>query len=260
MKLYKYRDFSRPSDTDFERLTGLLRRQSFWCARPNTLNDPDEFVWTCDCTPTVDTSNLLAELLVQRKGRTPREALRRASDAVKTGRLQTLAEPVMAEMIEKCRDEVGVVCFGTASNNHILWRRYGGCGAGVCIELDVPDALLGVQLFHVHYSDRRIIHIDQLLLAVTDRDRAKEVYELALLSKTAGWADEAEVRFVSKTQAVGVRIDGSRIAGLTLGGALTPSVRQKIQRIATEACCTVVENYNGLITQCSEPAQPATDC
>ena len=121
----------------------------------------------------------------------------------------------MAGMIEQGRKEIGVSCFGTAPDNDILWRRYGGGGAGVCIEVDVPDDLLGTQLHHVRYSDKQTMHIDQLLNAYIDRNAA-DVFELALLSKTSAWADEAEVRFVSKRQAVSARIDGARITRLTL--------------------------------------------
>jgi hypothetical protein len=29
----------------------VLRTRALWCARPDTLNDPEEFAWTCDYTP-----------------------------------------------------------------------------------------------------------------------------------------------------------------------------------------------------------------
>ena len=52
MNIYKYRDFSRPSEDDYSRLEALIHRRLIWCARPDTLNDPQEFVWTCAYAPT----------------------------------------------------------------------------------------------------------------------------------------------------------------------------------------------------------------
>lgn len=232
MKLYKYRDFTNPSDTDFERLATILSRRSFWCARPDTLNDPVEFAWTCDCDPTAETIDLLTELLIQVKDR-PRDIARdRVTHTVDARRLEELARPILEGMIQQCRNEIGLVCFGTSPDNEVLWQRYGGSGAGVCVELDVPANLLGTMLHRVQYSDAKRIHIDQLIRAYLYRSRAAEVYTLALLSKPSSWIDEDEIRFVSKMQAVTVTIDGSRITRLILGAALASSARQRIQGIA----------------------------
>ena len=109
-----------------------------------------------------------------------------------------MAGPVIEGMIQQCRNEIGLACFGTSPDNDILWERYGGCGAGVCIELDVPEDLLGTRLFRVQYSDAKKIHIDQLMRAFVDRNRGEELYTLALLSKPSSWVDEDEIRFVSQ--------------------------------------------------------------
>ena len=233
MKLYKYRDFSKPCDADFQRLETLLSRQAFWCARPDTLNDPEEFVWICDYSTTVNTMDLLAELLVRVRGHTCEEARDRSTAAVAGGRLATLAKPIIVAMIQQCRNEIGVVCFGTSPDNEILWQRYGGCDAGVCIELDVPSNLLGLQLFRVEYSSSKTIHIDQLIRAFLDPNQVADVYTSALLSKLSSWAAEAEIRFVSRRQAVSLKLDGSQITRVILGDALTPFVRQRIEEIAT---------------------------
>jgi len=63
IKIYKYRNFSKPTGDDFNRLEALIHRCLVWCARPDTLNDPQEFKWTCDYSPTSATLGLLTELL-----------------------------------------------------------------------------------------------------------------------------------------------------------------------------------------------------
>jgi hypothetical protein len=233
VKLYKYRDFSNPCEADFQRLETLLRAQAFWCARPDTLNDPEEFAWICDYSTTNDTVELLVDLLVRVQGRTREQAREFVMATITSGRLEFLAKPIIAGMIEQCRNEIGLVCFGTSSENSILWERYGGNGFGICIELDVPADLLEVQLFRVQYSTSKIIHIDQFIRAFLDPDYVREVYSLALLSKPLFWTPEAEIRFISKRQEVSVRIGGSQITCLVVGDSLTPSVMQRIEHIAT---------------------------
>lgn len=232
MKLYKYRDFSNPSEEDFRRLEVLLQGEVFWCARPDTLNDPDEFAWKCDYTASAVTENLLAELLIQVTGRTGAQAQELSAVAISTGRLEIVAKPILEEMIRQCRNEIGLVCFGTSPDNSLLWQRYGGNGAGVCVEIDVPAELLEKQLHRVQYSFEKSFHFDHLMRAFLDRDHVREVYTLTLLSKPLTWAAEEEIRFVSRKQEVLVRIDGSHITRLILGHGLNPAVKQRIEAIA----------------------------
>jgi hypothetical protein len=97
----------------------------------------------------------------------------------------------------------------------------------------VPEDLLGTRLFPVQYSDAKKIHIDQLIRAFVDRNRVGELYTLALFSKPSSWADEAEIRFVWRMQAVTVVIERSLITRLILGDALAPGIRQRIEEIAS---------------------------
>lgn len=244
MKVYKYRDFAEPDQVRFERLQAILHHRAIWCARPDTLNDPEEFAWTCDFSESPDTADLLTDLLIHVVGRTRDQARRRAVNAIEAGRLRVLAEPIIANMIQQCRNEVGLACFGTSADNEILWARYAGRGAGVCVELDVPDSLLGTQLHHVHYSDAKRIHIDQFLRARLDRSHAADVYALSLLSKPSFWAPEAEVRFISKSQRTSVMINGSVVTRVVLGDALAPAVAERIDQIA--ATIPIVSRSSGV--------------
>ena len=235
MRLYKYRDLARPNAEEFRRLKVLLHRQAFWCARPDTLNDPEEFAWVCDYTATDETPALLARLLTQAQRRSLDDSRARAMETIATGRFETIVAPTIAKIIEKCRAEIGLVCFGSSSENPILWQRYGGNSAGVCVEIDVPDDLMESQLFAVQYPTHKVIHIDQLMRAVLDNGHVREVYSLSLLSKPSSWAPEAEIRFISKMQDVLVSIDRSRISGLILGHALEPAARTAIEHIVDTA-------------------------
>jgi hypothetical protein len=63
MKVYKYRAIPSGDGLALERLERIIRRRLLWCARPDTLNDPTEFAWTCDFTESSMTVELVAELL-----------------------------------------------------------------------------------------------------------------------------------------------------------------------------------------------------
>jgi hypothetical protein len=139
MKLYKYRVVR--DEVDLERLTKLLHSRAFWCARPDSLNDPEEFAWICDYAPSRDTARLLTELVVRLKGRSLGEARSRVIDVINAGRLRDLAEPVVSSMIRQCRNEIGLACFGSTADNDTLWERYAGGGAGVCVEVDASPGL-----------------------------------------------------------------------------------------------------------------------
>jgi hypothetical protein len=235
MKIYKYRDFSAPNDDDFRRLEGSVHRHLIWCARADTLNDPEEFIWTCDYTPTPATPDLLAKVLVRARGRTLADARGIADIAIRSGRLEVVSKPAIAGMIQQCRAKVGLACFGSSPDNEILWQRYGGDGAGVCIEFDVPDDLLGTQLHLVHYNRKKRLHIDQLMHAFVEKGNGQVVYDMALLSKPSSWASEDEIRFVSKAHSIQVAIDRARVTCVYLGNALRTDARERIQQIAPPA-------------------------
>jgi hypothetical protein len=170
-----------------------VHRLLVWCASPDTLNDPQEFVWQCDYTPTRATLMLLTRVLVKARGRTVTDAQSIAAAAIHNGRLKPIAKPVFDGVIEQCRNEIGVACFGATPDNPILWRRYGGDGAGVCIEFEVPAALFGSQLHRVECPKEKRLHVDQLLRAFVDHNEALVVYKAALLSKPSCWAEEEKI-------------------------------------------------------------------
>jgi len=233
MKIYKYRDFSNPTEDDFRHLEDFVQRHLVWCARPGTLNDPQEFVWECDYTASSATLDLLTEILVKARGRTHADARVIANIAIQRGRLESIARPVFVGMIEQCRNEIGLACFGTAPNNEILWQRYGGHGAGVCVEFEVPADLLGTQLHRVQYLEQKRLHVDQLMRAFVDHNYTQIVYEVALLSKPGSWANEEEIRFVSKNHSIAVALGRAQVSCVYLGDALSAGTRTRIRRIAS---------------------------
>jgi len=233
VEIYKYRAFSDPTDDDYRRLADLVHRNLVWCARSDTLNDPREFIWRCEYTTTTETIDLLTEVLVLARGRTHADARHLAEIAINTGRLDNIARPVIDGMIQQCRDEIGLSCFGGTPTNAILWQRYAARSAGVCIEYQVPDDLLKTQLHRVQYAQEKHLHIDQILRAYVDGAFAQDVYDLALLTKPIEWADEEEIRFVSRGHSIAVAIDRAKTIRVILGSALRPDVLRTIAELAS---------------------------
>jgi len=135
-----------------------------------------------------------------------------AEDAIQRGLLESIARPVVVDMIKQCRNRDWSRLLGTAPNNEILWQRYGGHGAGVCVEFEVPVDMLGVQLHRVQYATQKRLHIDHLLRAFVGRDNGQLIYNMALLSKPSSWAGEEEIRFVSQRHSVSVVIDRAQLS------------------------------------------------
>jgi hypothetical protein len=174
---------------------------------------------------------LLADVLHRTKARSAADALYLAHVAIEYSRLEAYAKPVLTLLQARCRDEIGVISFGTSGNNPFLWQRYGGEEFGVCVEVEVPDYLIGTQLREVTYADRKSLHIDQVLEASLDAGAATSVYRVALLSKPLRWQEECEVRFVSKRQNVSIKLDASPIRSITLGRALTSEMVSAVSGI-----------------------------
>jgi hypothetical protein len=231
VKLYKYRDLTNPNYEAFSRLSDIIRKNEFWCAAPATLNDDVEFLWKCDYTPTRETVSHLANALIKFRNRTPAQALDLARKAVANQVMEQVAAPFIDEIIAHTRSEVGLACFATSPDNPVMWKEYGGDGAGVCIELTAPRELLNNQLHEVRYLAEKIVHIDQLLEASTSGSQRSAVYSIALLSKPPKWAPEAEVRFISKRQNASVNIQSSHLSNITLGPNLDAATVQRIYEL-----------------------------
>ena len=231
MKLYKYRAITSSDGDAFPRLSEILGKNEFWCASPAALNDPEEFIWECDYAPTVRTAALLVELFVKYRGHDSATAKMLASHAISEGRIEFIARPVIQSIIDQSREEIGVACFGTSADSLVMGQCYGGEGVGVCIEIQVPDELLGDQLHRVEYQAIKRLHLDELLQASLDGSNNREVYSMSLLSKGANWTAEQEVRFISKRQNIAVQISGSYISRLILGPCLDGATIERLREL-----------------------------
>lgn len=229
MRLYKYRKLEDGDLVAMGRFQDMLLKQEFWCARPDTLNDDQEFSWRCNYQPTAHTIGLLARLMSQERESAFAEMLEKIEALVSTESLESLAAPAVADLIQQCRSGIGLLCLGTSPSNPTLWHRYGGNGEGVCIELVAPEHLIEECFFSVQYVHEKVVHIDDLLRGYLDSPR--EMYSLALLTKSIKWKLEEEVRFISAAQNVPISMEGA-LSSVYLGAKLSEAVRNRVKDIA----------------------------
>ncbi len=230
MKIYKYRNLCTPDTQTFKRIYQIILQNKFWCASPASLNDKDEFQFKFDCTPTDATIRLLPQLLMRYNNTPADRAQFVALLQINNNKLEDIAIPIIKEMIiNKCRNEIGLVCFSRSKNDVTLWKRYGGCGNGLCIEIDVPDNTLGDIFREVDYVAEKVLHIDGLLESALFDDKRIHSYQKILLTKSLYWKPEDEVRIVTKKQNVLMTLKDSTITEITIGTKVCRSIVNEIK-------------------------------
>lgn len=230
MRLYKYRDLSHIDAETMKRIRDPLRGL-FWSARLDTLNDPEEFRWSCEYDATHETPRLLAKILTARRGMPPLIARWVANNAVSHSRLQFHAEPVIETVVAKLRSEAGLVCFGKSAANNVLWQRYGGKGNGIAIEVEIDDSQLGTEFHEVRYMTRKSVHIDEMLRASLPDKSVKRMYGVALLTKPSDWSPEEEIRFVAERHSVFLKLP---VTAVVMGPTLSDEAKAIVREVAAE--------------------------
>lgn len=231
MKLYKFKDFTE--ENNHPHFLHIVLERKIWCASPDSLNDKDEneFNFEINYTPTPNTESLLAQLIAQNRpidSWNPFPPSYVARQTLINNTLEELAGPIINNITQRSRSEIGITSF-TYEANATLWEEHGGKGNGACIEINIPDSLIGQLYQHVNYVPKKIFHVDIFLEATLSNDngKAQEVYESILLTKTNNFCFEKEVRFVSKQQNVNFIIDG-HISKVIFGAKTPNSVQGKL--------------------------------
>lgn len=214
MKIYKFKDLT--DEKKHSHFYQIVLQNTIWCARPDSFNDENEFKIKLDYNPSAFTSKLLSQVVT--KYRTTNYFPPNLSVSVVLGhkRLEEIATPIINEIIRNCRNEIGVVSFSITKTDDHLWDEYGGAGNGVCIEINIPDKLIGKSYHRVNYVSEKIFHVDSFLESALFQYRAFETYKNILLTKTKKWAQEEEMRFIGNRQDVNLIMDGY-ISEVTFG-------------------------------------------
>jgi hypothetical protein len=181
MQIYKFKDLT--DELTHPHFLQIVLNNAIWCARPDSLNDEDEFKFRLDYEPSPRTAQLLSEVIAQYRTTNYLPPHVSASLVLKNEKLEVIAAPFIEEVVHKCRTSIGITSFSITKTDNHLWKEYGGKGNGVCIEINIPNHLVGQSYHRVHYVSEKIFHADSFLESALFPDRAFETYRNVLLTK-----------------------------------------------------------------------------
>lgn len=245
MKIYKYKDL-RP-EGNRQHFIDMVLENSIWCADPDSLDDEDELRYKYDYCPTEHTAHFLKEIFNRKVkiSRVSKSRLNRminhwnawkAKYVIDNGRLQEMVEPIMNELIEKGRCELGIASFSKSGNENRLWEEYGGSHCGVCVEFEIPENLIGVAYHYVSYVEEKVFHIDTWFESYLDESKAYDSYRNMLLTKNKEkWGSQAEVRLITSGQKIKQRVQGP-ITEILFGGNVPNSVYEEMMKSISSHC------------------------
>lgn len=205
-----------------------------WCAKPDSLNDENEFKFKLKFDPSLNTADLLSQLI--ERYRTTDYSLPNlsASRVLRENTLEQFVAPIIENLVHQCRNTIGVTSF-SAIKTDSLWNKYGGNGNGVCVEINIPDSLIGQTYHRVDYVAEKVFHVDCFLKSALSSDMGSGIFRNILLTKTMEWSDEEEIRFIGKLLDVNLIIDG-HISEITFGSRIPLDILKKLKDEIANHC------------------------
>jgi len=233
MKLYKFKDLNDPKK--HSHFYQIVLQNTIWCAKPDSLNDDEEFKFKLDYTPSAATANLLSEVVAKYRTTNYSQPHSSASFVLKHKKLEEIAAPIVDDMIKNCRNTIGVVSYSVTKDDDHLWNKYGGKGNGACIEINISDAELNKTHYPVRYVSEKIFHVDSFLESTLDQNKAFNTYKNMLLTKTRRWSQEEEIRFIANRQEVNMIIDGY-VSEVTFGAHVPEDTLKQVKAHIIDHC------------------------
>lgn len=234
MIIYKFKDLR--DENKHSHFYQIVLRNTIWCAKPDSLNDDEEFKFKLDYNPSTATANFLSQVVAKYKkiNRLPPDLS--AALVLQQNKLEEITIPIINKVISDCRNSMGIISFSSIKDDNHLWNEYGGNGNGVCIEINIPDSALNKAFYRVNYVAERIIHIDSFLESALFSDGTFNIYRDILLTKTRGkWSQEKEIRFIGNRQEVNLIIDGY-ISEVTFGAHVPTHTFEQINANIINHC------------------------
>lgn len=225
VKLYKFKDLT--DEQKHSHFLQIVLNNSIWCARPNSLNDEDEFKFELDYVPSPNTESLLVQAVTKYRTTNYMPPNLSVALALQNNSLINIATPIIKNMVNDCRDTIGITSFSAKKDDARLWKEYGGDGNGVRIEINIPDQHIGQFYHRVNYVQNKIFHVDSFLESVLFPDKTFETYRNILSIKTMSWSEEEEIRFIGNTPNVNFIFDGF-ISEVTFGSRVPQHTLDKL--------------------------------
>ena len=142
VKIYKFKDLSDEIKHPHSHFYQIVLDKTIWCAKPDSLNDDDEFKFKLDYKPSSSTYDLLVKVIRKYRNTNLLPPDLSVSLVLKHNKLEEIALPIIYDVINNCRNTIGIVSFSITKTDNNLWNEYGGKGNGVCIEINIQNRLL----------------------------------------------------------------------------------------------------------------------
>lgn len=233
MKIYKFKNLT--DENKHPHFYQIVLQNTIWCAKPDSLNDEEEFKFKLNYEPSSHTDDLLTQVVAKYRTTNYLPPDVSVTSVMKNKRLQIIATPILDDVINDLRNTMGIVSFSATKNDDHLWSEYGGKGNGVCIEIEIPDKLINNCYHPVRYVSEKMFHIDSFLESALFPDKAFNTYRNFLLTKTRRWEQEDEIRFVSKRPDVNLIIYGP-IKEITLGAHIPNNTLKQVEASIVSHC------------------------
>ncbi len=226
--IYKFRPLTNKEEE--AQFLQIVLEKKLWCASPDSVNDKkEEFTFKFDYEPSTATFDLLVQVLAK-VGSTAIPP-----SPLSASYVERIAEDARNLAVQVCRNTYGISCFSLTKDDDWLWNEYGGKGNGACIEINIPDSLVGKIYHEVDYVSQKIPHIDTFLESYLFSDKAHETYRNILLTKTKKWENEKEIRFIGKHQNITFTFEG-HINKITFGSCVPSYVLEQLESEIADYC------------------------
>lgn len=230
MKIYKFKDLT-DEKKHFE-FYQIVLQSIFWCAKPDSLNDENEFKFELGDSLSANMASLLSQVVKKCRGKNFF-----TSSVLNDKELKKIAVPIVDGLINDCRNKIGVACFSSKKTDDHLWDEYGGEGNGVCIEINIPDELIGKIYRPVDYVPEKIFPLDSFLESFLSQEGASEIYRYIFFTKTKKWDQEEEMRYISNCPEVNIKIDGY-ISEVSFGAQVPTDTLKQVKAKIVKHCNT----------------------
>lgn len=233
MKIYKFKDLT--DEKKYSHFYQIVLQKAVWCAKPDSLNDEDEFKFKLNYNPSPRTAEFLSQVIARYRTTNILPPDLSVSLVLQNKRLEEITTPIIKDVIDKSRNTIGIASFSVTKDDEHLWTEYGGKGNGVCVEIEIPDESINVSFHKVHYVSEKVFHVDSFLEFALFPEKAFETFRNILSTKTRKWSREEEIRFVSKRPEVNVIVDG-RIREITLGSHVPANTIEQVEANIADHC------------------------
>lgn len=233
-RLYKYMSYNTNT------ISSLVNGE-FWCAKPQTFNDPLDCGLQLLTEMTTEAFIKVLEeylkIVKDQKDRVKERAFQAVIREAKRGEippteiLNKLAELERDDLAKKIQ-QIGILSLSEVNDNILMWSHYAQQHRGLCVELPrVAENMLAKNecTLPVRYSVKKpIISVNEQVLG--DESLKKEIKRSLVYTKSADWAYEREWRFVAEQGNRTIKLD-TKVASIIFGFKMPVQHRRTIINI-----------------------------